>query len=314
MANEYADASLRSRRKPSTRALIVVGVAIQAFFIVLGGLYLLRPPRQPEQPLLVWQVLTPEDMVYRDTDVAPQKGKQLPPVDAAEITLGTPTQVKDGERLFGEYCISCHGEHGMGNGPSGVTLNPRPRDLTSLVGWKRGTKLTDIFRTVTLGLEGTQMSGFDYLSVEERFALAHFAMGFASGHPGATRADLDSLDRQFGLSQGMKEPNTIPLGVAMEKLAGEAAQVPAEPDSAKLAVSASRSPRGAHLFGEVVRRSDYVGYALTSDSSWVGRPERLRSLATGGAPTNGFSARVELLSSDDWRSLHEYLMVRYRAR
>jgi mono/diheme cytochrome c family protein len=303
-------------RKPSTRAVVAAGVAVQLFFLAWGAFYYVNRPKTPVQPLLVRQVLIPEEMVYTDTDVAPKAGRRLPPVDVAKMVLGTPAQLSQGANLFKEHCVTCHGQTGRGDGPTGITLRPRPRDLTSLAGWKRGTKLTDVFRTVTLGLEGTQMSAFDYLPAEERFALAHFVTSLAAGHARPTRAEIDSLDRQFELSTGAQEPNVIPISMAMEKLAGEAKPAPAVPDSAKLAALAAKSPRGARLFGQVVRADqvERVGFWLATDSSWVGRPARLRELAMAGAPANGFRPWAELLSSDDWLSLYEYIALRYRAQ
>ena len=39
----------------------------------------------------------------------------------------------DGKRLFGQYCVTCHGDAGEGNGQNASTLDPRPPDFrTSL--------------------------------------------------------------------------------------------------------------------------------------------------------------------------------------
>ncbi|MFQ5946869.1 MAG: c-type cytochrome [Anaerolineae bacterium] len=35
-----------------------------------------------------------------------------------------------GKALYTQYCPSCHGETGKGDGPAAAALNPKPRDLT----------------------------------------------------------------------------------------------------------------------------------------------------------------------------------------
>ena len=37
-----------------------------------------------------------------------------------------------GQKLYMQYCASCHGADGKGNGPQASTLNPKPGDLTLL--------------------------------------------------------------------------------------------------------------------------------------------------------------------------------------
>lgn len=40
--------------------------------------------------------------------------------------------VAQGQKLYTQYCASCHGANGTGNGPSASTLNPKPSDLTQI--------------------------------------------------------------------------------------------------------------------------------------------------------------------------------------
>ena len=54
---------------------------------------------------------------------APQ-GQQKEPVRRADITSG--------RNMFVNYCASCHGVDGKGNGPVAVALKPAPTDLTTL--------------------------------------------------------------------------------------------------------------------------------------------------------------------------------------
>jgi len=312
MANDLPTDPHDPRWLPSRRTAVLIGAGFQAFFAVVVWALIAAHPKPADPPLLVRAVLIPEDMVYQDTDWAPREGEQTRPVDVDEIAVATPSRVTNGQQLFAEHCASCHGDQGEGDGPAGVALQPRPRDLTSLAGWKRGVRLSDIFRTTSLGLEGSQMPGFDYLTVEERFALAHSVAGLAPDRPADTPISLDSLDAEFSLSAGTKEPNVVPLRTAMDQLAAEAVPAPPEPAPEKLAELKTAEPRGAALFARVVARPQRVAYLLQTDSSWQRDPDRLKTIATSGAPANGFSAGTAALSPADWSSLHRYLTLRYQ--
>jgi mono/diheme cytochrome c family protein len=54
---------------------------------------------------------------------APQ-GQQKEPVRRENATSG--------KKIFVNYCASCHGVEGKGNGPAAVALKPAPTDLTTL--------------------------------------------------------------------------------------------------------------------------------------------------------------------------------------
>lgn len=36
----------------------------------------------------------------------------------------------EGKKLYGQFCASCHGESGKGDGPASAALNPKPRNHT----------------------------------------------------------------------------------------------------------------------------------------------------------------------------------------
>ncbi len=37
---------------------------------------------------------------------------------------------EQGKKLYGQFCVSCHGQSGKGDGPAATALNPKPRDHT----------------------------------------------------------------------------------------------------------------------------------------------------------------------------------------
>ena len=46
--------------------------------------------------------------------------------------------VKAGHALYVQYCVSCHGEEGRGDGPAASALRVRPPDLTTLTRRNKG--------------------------------------------------------------------------------------------------------------------------------------------------------------------------------
>lgn len=79
-----------------------------------------------------------------------------------------------GRQLYVTNCLMCHGSEGLGDGPLGQGLKPEPRNLTQRP-YKYGCGPGPVFRTITLGVEGTGMPAFGkMLSESERRALADY--------------------------------------------------------------------------------------------------------------------------------------------
>jgi high-affinity iron transporter len=82
----------------------------------------------------------------------------------------------NGERLFGENCVSCHGTLGKGDGPSADTLNPKPRDFTDPEHLQTYAP-HQFFQAISFGVEGTAMPAFaEAFTNEELWDLAFYLM------------------------------------------------------------------------------------------------------------------------------------------
>ncbi len=87
--------------------------------------------------------------------------------------FGTPESIERGKKLYATNCTACHGENGQGDGPIAKTLPVPPTDLTYPVR-AAGPKPEDTFRVLTVGLEGSPMPAFGYLSEQDRWDLVSY--------------------------------------------------------------------------------------------------------------------------------------------
>jgi mono/diheme cytochrome c family protein/uncharacterized membrane protein len=101
------------------------------------------------------------------------------------IRPGTPTRqvnpipassqsTQAGAKLFSNYCVACHGEMGMGDGPLAKNLNPKPADLMAQGAPGVHTD-EELFGWISNGFPGSAMPGFKTsLSETDRWNLVNF--------------------------------------------------------------------------------------------------------------------------------------------
>jgi cytochrome c oxidase cbb3-type subunit 2 len=141
---------------------------------------------------------------WKDERPEPATTFKDPPRASAEL-------VGRGKDLYrAARCSQCHGEDGKGDGESAAELTDdlkfpiRPADFTRSQ-FKGGSTVRDIFRTMTLGLDGSPMPSFaDSMSEEERWAISYYVLSLSAWRdpltgellnlPAAARAALDSPD------------------------------------------------------------------------------------------------------------------------
>lgn len=97
-----------------------------------------------------------------------------PPASRANPIAPNAESVAQGEALYQTNCVPCHGPTGKGDGPVGLTLNPRPADLSqhAVPGVHADGQL---FEWISNGFPGSVMPAFrESLSEEERWHLINF--------------------------------------------------------------------------------------------------------------------------------------------
>jgi len=134
-----------------------------------------------------------------------------PPLLIGDPPKATPELVARGKDLYVKAkCFQCHGPGGKGDGPSADEMKDlagfpiRPADFTRGQ-FKGGSSVRDIFRTMSLGLDGTPMPSFaDSMTDPERWAISYYVLSLSAwmdpltGNrlevPAATRALLNGRE------------------------------------------------------------------------------------------------------------------------
>lgn len=99
----------------------------------------------------------------------------------------TPKLVARGKDLYVKAkCFQCHGDTGKGDGVSAPDLTDdlkfpiRPADFTRGQ-FKGGSTVSDVFRTMSLGLDGTPMPSYaDSMNEEERWAISYYVLSLSA--------------------------------------------------------------------------------------------------------------------------------------
>lgn len=141
--------------------------------------------------------------------------------------VATPEMLAHGKEQFTSQCVVCHGAEGKGNGVAAAGLNPKPRNFTQNEGWKNGPKPTQIYGTLTHGLNA--MPAFATLSPDDRWSLVAYVRAFG---PHANQLDtpedfkkagVDPTKDDGGLSAGGGDSEkSIPVDIAIDRLSEEA--------------------------------------------------------------------------------------------
>lgn len=101
---------------------------------------------------------------------------------------------KYGAKVYSTNCAVCHGKEAKGDGPGGMALNPKPRNLIEGK-WKAGGDSISLFNTLTHGLQGTQMVAFGHLKAQDRWALVQFIHSVTQNKTADDAAKLDAFGK-----------------------------------------------------------------------------------------------------------------------
>lgn len=169
--------------------------------------------------VLIFIGITATDVFFRETPhpVIVDEGGSVQgggKFDQKTMVAGNAELIAQGKKTFETTCWVCHGKEGKGDGPGSKT-NPAPRNFTTGE-YKFGGTPSQIVKTLALGSPGTAMASYAHLSLEERFALAHYVRTFHAGGP----EDTDETVKASGVFTAAKGDvkKTVPVEFAMERM------------------------------------------------------------------------------------------------
>ena len=68
-----------------------------------------------------------------------------------------PSPASEAKEIFQKKCVTCHGDHGEGDGPGAAALDPKPRKFSDAT-WQAATTDEHIAKTIVLGGPGVGLS------------------------------------------------------------------------------------------------------------------------------------------------------------
>jgi mono/diheme cytochrome c family protein len=236
-------------------------------------------------------------------DIPYQTPQSIPPVDVKLVTLPTIELVARGREVYRPNCSSCHGDNGLGDGPAGAVLTPKPRNFHRVEGWTNGAKISAIYQTLQEGITRNGMPAFSYLSPQDRFALVHFVRSLNPAPPTDSESEIAQLETAYHLSKGSTLPGQVPIRVAASRLVKEAASRTEHVDLLARAGWTTGERDGARLLNKVIADPHRVFTAFPVDSLKNGNVSEFMHRVAANPAGVGFRPSVLQLTAEEWKTL-----------
>lgn len=165
--------------------------------------------------VFIFFTLTAFDVFFRNAPEA--KGPLIVDSGVSKFKkpwVQTPELVAHGKEIFTQQCLTCHGPQGHGDGPASGSLNPKPRNFTITDGWKNGRAPSQVFFTLSKGLNS--MPSFASLSTDDRWSAAHYVTTLGPNVQTDTAADYAKIGVDPTKETMGNQPKAIPIDLAID--------------------------------------------------------------------------------------------------
>ncbi len=283
-------------RRLLSALLVVTGfISIAALFgfLIVPGLL------RANQPAAEIAINAPQgETGWLDTtDYPPARREVIPPIDPKTVLSPTPELNARGKVLYDQTCATCHGATGRGDGPGAGQQNPRPRNFTAKDGWKNGSRIEEIFKTLDEGIKGSSMVSYNYLNKKDRMALVHVVQALGGFDHGSSDPKARAALEKLFASAGETIPNRVPVKVAEGLLLREFQPAPA------LAA-------GTPLLRQALTDPARAAQTLAALPGWKDSDQALARGVVAGLPFNGFAPAVATFGPERWKELRAALVTR----
>lgn len=243
-----------------------------------------------------------------EKDIAMKKASMTGGIDLQNAIKSSADKIEKGKQLFATTCAVCHGTDGKADGPTAQAMNPKPRNFTALEGWTNGRRFMDMYKTLSEGIADRGMVSYEYLSVEDRFALIHYIRTIAD-YPAVDDKELADFDTKYKLSEGDFQPANIPVSLALTKLVEENKK---DMDNILSHISDYvknyENKQAAKLFNMAALNEKKVITTLQRNSAWKTDVNKLIEICTSNLIDNGFCAVSANFTAQEWNTLHSFLL------
>jgi mono/diheme cytochrome c family protein len=284
----------------------VFGLVYPYVFIlitIVGFLYIINLnyiSRQNINPAL------PDSTKLQDLPIL--QAKTIPPIDITKIGEPTSDLIAKGKNIFTTVCSSCHGTGGKGDGSASAALNPKPRNFTSKDGWKNGTKLSQIYKTLQDGIPGSGMTSYEYFTPEEKFGLAHYIRTtFVPNPTQDSQDDFTNLDQLYNLSKGKEVPAQIPVSDATKFVINENDSTVQVISGIMRTLSENYGNPAVVIFDKITQNKFKALVSLRRTLEWKINERLFINTIADNVNQNGFNRMVFNLTDNEWDQLYLYL-------
>jgi len=245
------------------------------------------------------------DTINVKKEIIEKKGSISTAVDLNTIKNPSQQMVANGKKLYDANCLSCHGAKGMGDGPAGAMLNPKPRNLHQEDGWTNGRTIIGLYKTLQEGIIQNGMAAYEYLSPSDRLDIIHYVRTFSS-FPEITDNEIDLLNITYNLSTGSLTPNQIPVKKAEQILKEENVVIFSKVETVKMKILNMEGDKGQNL----LRTSTYDLNKVIVTFLTLGEDinfERYYNTVVDSPITHGYRPSVLQLNNEQWRMIYDFL-------